>query len=511
MPRIFPYTRSLGLIAVIFLSLFYLRQHCLAPEDPTARTSPTNESSVRLPARLNVETIEDSEFFERVPTTTRREDFPRPTDAPNDTILKLALPICRSLVDANNVVLMIKTSASDVYTSLPHQLLMLSYCVPKIMIFSDFEQSLGRYYIHDALKEVDAQYKDYHEDFALYRSLQANYTLSGVAALPNGLGKSSGLDRWKYIPMLHKARATYPTAKWFVGIEANTFLGWANLLAVLNQTNPDQPLYVGSLFTEDGGLEVPQPGPGFAISRAAMEKFESVYDAEHVSVWEADTSQSGRDGHYMLATALKSVGVEASDAYPMFQNDTLLELTWTADLWCKPAVSWQGVGPHELEALWHFEQTWIRREMRQPVFERKGPYLYRDLFRHFVQPYLDHSKENWNNLAEDRVFTEPGKDQDDDKNHIIWEGWDDFQRSSVTSVDKCVEVCESDPECMMWSWETGTCRHHHSIRLGHQVDPDVKMVSGWLMNRVDEFRWRQEMCEGLADWLRFHPATIKGG
>jgi hypothetical protein len=46
--------------------------------------------------------------------------------------------------------------------------------------------------------------------------------------------------------MLMKARKTRPDAKWYLFIEADTYVIWSNLLIWLQRVEADKPLYLGS-------------------------------------------------------------------------------------------------------------------------------------------------------------------------------------------------------------------------------------------------------------------------
>ena len=265
---------------------------------------------------------------------------------------------CASLPGAEDVVVVLKTGATEVFARLPEQLITLSRCIPNLMVFSDLEQDVGDYHIEDALDEVSDEYKDNHDDFAFYRALQkAQAEHQDLSSLTSDKGWD--LDKWKNIPILHKVYRKRPHAKWFVFIDADTFLSWTNLLQLLDRLNSTEPLYFGSSYVY-GNTTFAQGGTGYVLSHAAVEKFEAIYDPAHVARWELETSDNCC-GDVMLAVALLDAGVELTPAWPLVQSESPSTLDFSERIWCTPAVSWHHVRSFEVEALWHFEQSWMKK------------------------------------------------------------------------------------------------------------------------------------------------------
>lgn len=404
-----------------------------------------------------------------------------------------SIPACRQLPGADKVVVIVKTGATEVFARVPGQLITLAECVPNLMIFSDLEQDLGHFHIYDALDEIGKEYKENHEDFEFYNNLHRAHAMHGDVSV---LGSEKGwnLDKWKNIPMLHKAYTKHPDADWYLTIDADTYLGWNNLLLLLDSMDPDEPLYAGAVYWH-GPTSFAQGGTGYLLSRNAVERFEGIRNAEKIADWEKETSTICC-GDVMMGVAMGHANVGVSGAWPMFQVDPPCFLSWTSAYWCIPAITWHHVHSYDIVGLWEFEKEWINKTWDA---EDPGavPYLYSDAFEHFVQPNIADVKEDWNNYSGDKIFTKPKEDhvkeehdwdgRNDDEKKELWASLSKLQKRSVKSIELCRAACEDDEKCVQFSWHPGTCKLNHTIRLGHNTDPKDEYTSGWMLDRVDAF------------------------
>ena len=58
---------------------------------------------------------------------------------------------CNNPAIADEVVVVVKTGATEAYTKLPTQLLTSLRCVPNLLLVSDLEQDISGYHLHDVL------------------------------------------------------------------------------------------------------------------------------------------------------------------------------------------------------------------------------------------------------------------------------------------------------------------------------------------------------------------------
>jgi len=181
------------------------------------------------------------------------------------------------------------------------------------------EEEIEGRQVHDVLRGVSEQTRNEHEDFKLYNHLQKHgraglQTQSVITSLS---GSSKGdylrtdnegwrLDKWKFLPMIEQALKQKPDAKWFVFIEADTYLGWHNLLSYLSNFDSSKPYYIGKhLYIND--IEFGYGGAGFVLSHPAMLKVAS-QQSTHISAYE-DFTSTHWVGDFALGKALQDVKI----------------------------------------------------------------------------------------------------------------------------------------------------------------------------------------------------------
>jgi hypothetical protein len=351
------------------------------------------------------------------------------------------------------------------------------------------------------LADIGKEWKDTHSDFEFYNDVHKTHAMHGDLTLLDS-EKGWSLDKWKNIPMLHKAYETYPDADWYMTIDADTYLGWTNLLLLLATLDPEEPLYSGCVYWH-GPTMFAQGGTGYLLSRKAVQMWEEIRTPEKIAAWEKETSTICC-GDVMLGVSMKQAGITVSGAWPMFQVDPPCAFTWGLDSWCSPPITWHHSHTYDIEALWDFEKDWINKTWNEGNQPGAVPYLYRDTFEYFVQPNIAENKTDWNNYSGDRVFTKPKKDhvkedndwdwKNEDEQKEMWEGWSDFQRQSVESVEDCRAACEADKGCMQYGWHPGTCKHNWGIRIGHASASKEKYTSGWMLDRIEKHKKNGGKC-----------------
>lgn len=410
-------------------------------------------------------------------------------------------PVCRQLPGADKVVVMVKTGATEALARIPEQIVTLADCVPNLMLFSDMEQYIGEFHLHDALDEIGEEYKEHHEDFQFYRDIHAVHAAHGDVSV---LGSEKGwnLDKWKNIPMLHKAYTKYPDAEWYITIDADTYLSWTNLLLLLDRLDPNEPLYAGCIYYH-GPTSFAQGGTGYILSRDAVQRFEKIRTPQKIAEWEKETSTICC-GDVMLSVAMGHAGVGVRGAWPMFQVDPPSALTWNDRMWCTPAITWHHAHSYDIEALWQFEREWINKTWDNHKTSMQ-PYLYADAFEYFVQPLLADNKTDWDNLSADKVFTKPSEDhakenndwdsKSDQEKQDLWDGLSEIEKLATQSVEHCREACQTDGGCIQFSWHPGTCKLNRSIKLGHAVATKEETTSGWILDRVAVFKKPRNHCQ----------------
>ncbi|CAK1366732.1 hypothetical protein CB0940_10116 [Cercospora beticola] len=346
---------------------------------------------------------------------------------------------CRQLPGADRILLIIKTGATEIYKRFPMHIETTLTCVPNYLILSDLDQTIGaNITVHDALKLVTPQTRTHHPDFQLYHSIQ-NYHATGqdIQTLSSPAGWN--LDKWKFLPMIHKAwdiskTEHNSTIDWFVMIEADTALSWLNLIHFLLPLDPSEPQYIGSpaALVADGS-SFAHGGSGVIMSRKAIEKVEHMREnflegevdgpsseEAYDQKWEDHTSEICC-GDAVLSHAFAAVGVNVASARPEIQGDTRLSLPFDTvsggkeylrrleeklksdilhtggiefqevgdDLWCKRPITFHHVKPVEVDEFWRFQEEYVERENGGLWNES---FTYRDVFMEFVWPRVTDPK-----------------------------------------------------------------------------------------------------------------------
>lgn len=110
----------------------------------------------------------------------------------------------------------------------------------------------------DALETVSEDILKNHDDFELHRRLHRLgrsalelSELSGAdseAVQWHGKAENPGwkLDKWKFLPMVNRTIHEYPTKKWYIFVEADSFIFWRSALQYLNLLDYTKPHYSGS-------------------------------------------------------------------------------------------------------------------------------------------------------------------------------------------------------------------------------------------------------------------------
>ena len=302
--------------------------------------------------------------------------------------------LCRHLPGAADVLVVMKTGSTELQAKLPVHLNTTTLCYPSLLILSDHEEeeeennngtahlssstSTSPHKIHDALSPVSAALKQTHPDFALWRRLRTQGGLSALAAAelsgPNsGSGGADGktenpgwrLDKWKFLPMALRALQLHPETPWFVFVETDTYLVWANLLRWVRLLDPKRPVYAG--FQMQIGEQVfAHGGSGFVVSNKALRMVVEGYVRDKAR-WEMVTDNHWA-GDCVLGRALEEVGVPLLWSWPLVQGEKpgmvdYWGVSGQRRVWCSPVVTYHHLAADEVEDVWRFEQDWIRDDV----------------------------------------------------------------------------------------------------------------------------------------------------
>ncbi|KAJ4288833.1 hypothetical protein N0V88_007162 [Collariella sp. IMI 366227] len=367
--------------------------------------------------------------------------------------LDLVDPVCEDFPDTSNILLVMKTGASEAYARVPTQLMTILKCLPDFLIFSDMEQDLAGHKILDSLSTVLPEAMEDNSDFDLYRRQKwCLVDQENCNKLGDPAREGWNLDKYKNIHMAEKAYALRPQYDWYVFVDADTYVLWPNLVQWLKTLNPAKKMYLGSV-TMLHNFGFGHGGSGYIISKAAMEEFAgknpgvaNKYDVK---------AQNECCGDYMFALAMK----EHTEVTVQQMNHT--------------------------------------------------PLVLRDIYHEFLAPKLNATRADWDNLAENRFYLDTTGDRK-------WDEWktkrmkeegklNEFEKVAHESAEACAAACESleGDECFRWKYVDGECAFANSFAMGKPVkrekEEKKRMTSGWDVDKIEKWVEKQGEC-GKVKW-----------
>lgn len=330
----------------------------------------------------------------------KNQDYLRSTSS-QAQISPTELP-CRSLPGANETLVVLRTGSTELVNRFDVHLSTSLRCFPNYLIFSDFEEDFRGEHIFDALADVDAEFLDKNPDFELHRRLRkhgrASLDPAELAdsapdrfAIKTGKVENPGwkLDKWKFLPMVNKTLHERPDMKWYVFMEADSFILWSTLQQYLATLDPTKPIYAGKQMLIANDMFA-HGGSAFIVSQPALRIVVDYYSAHKAEI------EKFTDGHWagdcVLGKTFTDAGVPFTNAWPAFQVDYPGLVQYTrADarpnneklrLWCGTPVSYHHMSAAMVEEMWEFEQDWISRN--DPVSELRSQYRRRPLIQKII-------------------------------------------------------------------------------------------------------------------------------
>ena len=438
-------------------------------------------------------------------------------------------PVCRVLAKgAEDLLVVVKTAASDIYTQLPSRFLTNLRCAP-VVLFSTVSHSIGSYIVHDALSNITSEVQGKHREFELYAKLRsAQRAFQDFTTLKED--GDHNLDKWALIPSLVAAYNMHPAKKWFVYIQGDTYLSLPNVLSWVGQLDSNVPFYAGAQVML-GGTELASSSAGIVLSNAAVAALAKLYE-DRQKDWEEMTG-TRCCGDQVLAEALMEAKISVLRSFPNIQGENPLSLEWSPRHWCKAAVTWHKMAPALMDMLWQFERNWTIEHTERlldptpTTLEKRNlktattstsisaslsvspsaspspspsssadfsssigipPILFKNYFEGFLIPLMGASqnRSDWDNFSSALTYT------------------DTTRTSSYahSSPDTCRAACDIRSKCVQFVHEPNKCRLGTTVRFGEAVNRDKNMNSGWLLHRVEKFALGMGVCsEGDAFYM----------
>ncbi|KAI6784462.1 uncharacterized protein J7T54_006507 [Emericellopsis cladophorae] len=342
---------------------------------------------------------------------------------------------CEGFPDTSNIMFIMKTGASEAFQKLPVHLLTTMSCLPDFLIFSDLEQQIGKYHLHDALDRVSPALMKQHPEFELYRA-QKRCPISQQDCTSE-IDGGWNLDKYKFLNMVDRAWERRPGMDWYVFAEADTYIVWSNMVEWLRERAPKGPQYFGSVALLN---EFPfaHGGSGYVVSGELMRNMvNNITDL--ASKYDTRAGESCC-GDLLFAEAVGEAGTKVQQVHPMFNGERPLSMPYGHGQWCEPIISMHHVNPEEVSMIWQFEQT----------RKNKDTLLIKDLYEAFMAPHLTQFRRDWDNLSEDTCFIGPDEaDQEyagdmERSRQRLERDKNPVEKEAHKSPAACAKVCEAD-------------------------------------------------------------------
>ncbi|TVY39000.1 hypothetical protein LOCC1_G006871 [Lachnellula occidentalis] len=382
---------------------------------------------------------------------------------------------------AENVVVSIKTGASEAVQKIPALMQSSLRCAKNTFIFSDLEQDIGEYHLYDALDTVPASLVDTNVDFEFYKKQrelwQTKHNIDSLkdAKNPKNPAEKSPawiLDKYKFIHILEKTWALKPDMDWYILIDADTYIVWSNMLLWLEGLDPKKKSYFGS-EVNIGGVRFAHGGSGIVLSKGLMQELLVSHNGT-AARWDARTTEHCC-GDLVLSMALIEYGIELQDVWPLMSGERPSTMPFgpaTPEYWCRPALSFHHLTPVDMKEFAQFEKSRL---------DKLGAWTHMELFNDFVTGSLLDSRENWDNVASDTgEFGKTGG-----------------VKSDAISFEDCAQACEANQDCFQYSHHGITCNIGMSVRLGYEKEADQEGTwrSGWNKTRLADWASKQPTCK----------------
>lgn len=295
-------------------------------------------------------------------TSAAGSSKPKPTAAAKPHNAKITTDeVCKAHAKTDDVLIVMKTGATEAYDKLPIHFLTTLRCANDTILFSDMEMEMGGHHIIDALEDIKPEIKKNNHDFELYETLKQYHELyEDPRSLKNG-GNGWNLDKYKFNHMLLKTWEYRTDPKWYVFIEADTYLVWDNLRTLLDKYDPSKPYYIGSPTYLD--IEFAHGGTGYVFSNAAMKKAVGGHP-DLADRYDKDV-QSTCCGDRFPAQVMLDEGIKLTKAWPMFNGEKPLTLPYGKNHWCQPLITMHHMTAQEVSQVWTYEQ--LRKQRGQKV------------------------------------------------------------------------------------------------------------------------------------------------
>jgi hypothetical protein len=451
--------------------------------------------------------------------------FPRSYDddelPPDAQRKKASQSLDPNQVDTDQIVVTIKTTATEAYAKLPLVLLLTNPVFHDTMnIVSDLQMDVGAFHVHDVLDRLDINFLASNAELARYKR-QVHLAMNSIplsTLKEDDAAKEQGamlqMDKYKYLRMVERAWELKPDRNWYVFVEAGTYLIRPNLMLWLGHLDPEQPLF----FANPPELDASEPSTvgstTFVLSKQAMAKL--LVERENVIAgWDARIPEF-KTGFDALTVALSTeANIGFNRSWPGVSGFHPGNVPYGESFWCHQVLAMHNV-PEDLAS-----DTWRLQRDREEYNHIRDPLTFADLWNRFIQPEnLALPRDDWDNLSSGsdnskwNILFEDSQPKPQAADHMVRLRDDGVKAANGDeSWEACRDSCNGSPYCYQFSYssvptpnynENGKTKCHlsRSMRLGTHVEPQEVEIDGEKVRVAWKSGWRRENFEKWAQQQR---------
>ncbi|KHN94099.1 uncharacterized protein MAM_08029 [Metarhizium album ARSEF 1941] len=404
---------------------------------------------------------------------------------------------CRGFPDASNVLLLVKTGASEAYSKLPvHLLTMLKCLAGNFLLFSDMAEDIAGYTVHDSLETVLSTVKDTNGDFDIYHRQNGCPIAHEQCNDGYDVGYEGwNLDKYKNVHIAERAYAMRPNYDWYFFIDTDTYVSFPTLMEWLPVVDPNKLHYIGHK-KYSGTFPFAHGGSGYLMSKATMRHL-FLGKTGVGNKYDEPTERSCCGDIMWSEIVLNETGLTPENMWPVINEFKPRTFSYYDGQWCQPLITLHHVNGEEINDLYAFER---KQQFAKSI-------TIKDVYDRFVANHLRESRSDWDNGSEDVYYLDrEAKSYGESELDKAKTGDLSAQeREAHKSSAGCKEACYSQEDCFQWRHRDGICGlAYGKIRLGDAVKGDgdevTRSSSGWHMERINKWVDEQGSCHETYEW-----------
>jgi hypothetical protein len=412
------------------------------------------------------------------------------------------------LVDHDQLIVSVTTTANDVYTRVAPLILN----APEedhgtLLLFSDLQTEIGRWPVFDVIWRYSPDFRRITKDLKRYKA-QVDFAQRSIplhrlksADAEEEKKEMSILDKYKILQTMAAAWEYRQDRSWYVFAGDETYVNRPGLLDWLSQYESG----VNHFFANapaPANTKVPDPfasgGSSFIVSRQVMwHLFE--FRKDLIKNWEKQITDhtSAFDLVASVLQAELNVGIES--AWPGVSGFDPSTLPFSPALWCEPVLMMQHIKPDMGTDLLKMEREWASSQIQL---------RFADLWYRFMSPEnLNNTRDDWDNLS---------SESSNARWNILFAGdQPDIERAATgeDSAEACRLSCDNFKWCMQWSYSSiqqknwnenpqTKCHLSSSVRFGRHTEPQEWNVNGEKSTLTWRSGWRKDKFMAWANQQR---------